>query len=202
MKTITTILLVLTVLCVQAQEKFSAGIQIEGIRSTPKNLFSPYAIMDKEFGAGAGVYFLANIWKSFSANTGLNYRTISYDCFQNNYTNYSSQISSVDSYTYKQNYLVVPVNLRKSFLNNWLFVEPGIELNWILGRENKKPKNEMLWKIGVGSKLGKLNYSLNYLWGNKEQHDMLVEGDKFAPVVYNSRMLQFKVSYPLWQKNK
>ena len=202
MNPIATILLVLTVLCVQAQEKFSAGIQIEGIRSTPKNLFEPWAQMEQSFGAGAGAYFSATIWKSFSANTGLNYRFISYDCFQNNYINYSSQISSVDSYTYKQNYLVVPVNLRKSFLNNWLFVEPGIELNWILGREDKKSKNEMLWKIGIGSKLGKLNYSLNYLWGNKEQHDMLVEGDKFAPVVYKSRMLQFKVSYPLWQKNK
>lgn len=200
MKTITTILLVLTVLCVQAQRKFSAGIQIEGIRSTPKNLVSPFAIMDKEFGTGAGAYFSANIWKSFSANTGLNYRAISYDCLHTNYTNYSNQISSVDSYTYKQNYLVVPINLRKNFLNNWLFVEPGIELNWILGREDKKPKNEMLWKIGVGSKLGKLNYSLNYLWGNKEQSDMLVDGDKFVPVVYKSRILQFKVSYPLWQK--
>lgn len=198
MKTIATILLVLTVLCVQAQEKFSAGIQIEGIQSTPKNLYLFNAIMDKELGAGLGAFFSANIWKSFSANTGLNYRTISYDCFRNNYSN--NQFGSVDSYTYNQNYLVVPVNLRKNFLNNWLFVEPGIELNWILGRKDKKPKNEMLWKIGVGSKLGKLNYSLNYLWGNKEQFDMLADGDKYAPVNYNSRMLQFKFSYPLWQK--
>jgi len=202
MKTITTILLVLTVLCVQAQEKFSAGIQVEGIRSTPKNLFRSYAIMDKELGGGVGVYFSANIWKSFSANTGLNYRFVTYDCNKENYSGYPSQLNSVDSYTYKQNYLVLPINIRKNFLNNWLFVEPGIELNWILSRENKKPKNEILWKIGVGSKLGKLNYSLNYLWGNKEQKDMLIKGDKFAPVVYNSRMLQFKVSYPLWQKNK
>lgn len=200
MKTIATILLALTVLFLNAQEKFSIGMQLEGIYSTPKNLFSSFAIMDKEYGAGAGVFFSANIWKSFSANTGLNYRSVSYDCNKENYSGYPSQLISFDSYTYKQNYLVVPVNLRKNFLNNWLFVEPGIELNWILGREDKKPKNEMLWKIGVGSKLGKLNYSLNYLWGNKAQRDMLVEGDKFAPVVYNSRMLQFKVSYPLWSK--
>lgn len=200
MKTITTILLVLTVLNLQAQEKLSVGIQMEGIRSMPKNIHSFYAIMDKELGGGVGVYFSANIWKSFSANTGLNYRFISYDCSRENYTN--NQIGPADWYTYKQNYIVVPINLRKSFLNNWLYLESGVELNWILGREDKKPKNEMLWKFGVGSKLGKLNYSLNYLWGSKEQEDMLIEGIKFAPVVYKSRMLQLKVSYPLWQKNK
>jgi len=29
---------------------------------------------------------------------------------------------------------------------------------------------------------------------------MLIKDDKFAPVVYNSRMLELKVSYPLLQK--
>lgn len=201
MKTITTILFVLTALCLHGQEKFSAGIQMEGFRSTPKNLYSYCAKMDMEPGGGVGAYFSATIWKLFSANTGLSYRFISYDCYKENYSvGYSSQIVSVDLYTYKQNYLVVPVNLRKSFFDNWLFVESGVELNWILGRESKKPKNEMLWKIGIGSKLGKLNYSFNYLWGNKEQEDLLIEGIKFVPVVYNSRIVQLKLTYPLWSK--
>lgn len=198
MKTITTILLVLTVLFVQGQEKFSVGITAEGIRSTPKNLFASGALMDKPLGGGGGIYFSANILKSLSANTGLNYRAISYDCHRDNYS--GPELVSVDSYSYKQNYLVVPVNLRKHLLNDWLFVETGIEMNWSLGREDKRPKNEMLWKIGIGSKLGNLNYSLNYLWGHKKQIDILNPGADFQVVAYKSRMLQFKVSYPLWQK--
>jgi len=202
MKTITTILLVLTVLCVQAQEKFSAGFQVEGIQSMPKNSnFPSIARMGNSYGGGIGAYFSATIWKSISANTGLNYRTVSYDCSYDIF-NSSGQSSSVGSCTYRQNWLVVPFNLRKSFLNNWLFVEPGIELNWILGHEQMKHKNEMLWKIGIGSKFGKLNYSLNYLWGNKEQLDFLYPDGNFKIVNYNTRMLQLKVSYPLWQKNK
>lgn len=192
----------MTVLCVQAQEKFSAGILMEGIRSTPKNLYFYSAKMSKEYGGGVGVYFSANIWKSFSANTGVNYRQISYNCSYENYSEYPSLPTSVDLYSYKQNCLVVPINLRKNFINNWLFVEPGIELNWILSREDKKPQNEILWKIGVGSKLRKLNYSLNYLWGHKEQVDILNPGPEFKVITYKSRMLQFKGSYPLWQKNK
>jgi hypothetical protein len=85
-------------------------------------------------------------------------------------------------------------------LNGWLFLEPGVELNWVLGRAHKNPKNEILWKFGVGSKLGKLNFSLNYLWSDKEQVDLLIEGIKIAPVVYKIRMLQLKITYPLWQK--
>jgi hypothetical protein len=104
----------------------------------------------------------------------------------------------IDGYKYKQNYLAVPINLRKTFLKNWLFIEPGLEFNWIIGSKNIKQKNEMLWKIGAGSKIGKLNYSLNYLWGNKEQFDILNPGPDFKIVTYKSRMVQLKVSYPLW----
>ena len=194
----------MTVLCLNAQEKFAAGIQVEGIRSTPKNLSSFGAIMNKELGGGVGAYFSATIWKSFSANTGLNYRFISYDCNKENYSGYPSKMVSIDRLSYNQNYLVIPVNIRKSFLNKWLFAETGIELNWILGHENKKPQNEMLWKIGLGSKLGKLNYSLNYLWGNKEQGELIIYGPaeeyKFAPVNYKSRILELKISYPLWKR--
>jgi hypothetical protein len=126
---------------------------------------------------------------------------IQYDEFDKNII-YQVGQTTFDGYRYKQNYLVVPINPRKSFFNGWLFIEPGVELNWILGRPDKTPKNELLWKIGAGSKIGKLNYSLNYLWGNKEQDDMLVDGAKYSPVIYKSRMVQFKVSYPLWGSKK
>jgi len=202
MKTITTVLLLMITLGLNAQEKLSVGIRVEGFNSSPKNLFSPYAHIGQSLGTGAGVYFSAPIWKSFSANTGLNYRFVSYDCSRNNYT--GIQVTSTDQFSYKQNGLVVPINIRKGFMNNWIFAETGIEMNWILNREDKKPKNEMLWKIGVGSKLGRLNYSLNYLWGTQAQTDVItygpVEEYKFTAVEYKNRMLQFTVTYPIWVK--
>lgn len=199
MKTITTILLALTILSLNAQEKLTVGIQIEGIYSTPLNLNFFPAKMNKDFGEGVGVYLSRNIWKSVSVNAGLNYRTITYNHLDQNVMNQTGN-SSLEGYKYKQDYWVVPVNLRKCFLSNWLFIEPGIEFNWIIGRADKDPKMEILWKIGAGSKIGKLNYSLNYLWGNKEQSDFLNPGPDFKVVMYKSRMFQFKVSYPLWQK--
>jgi hypothetical protein len=199
MKTITTILLALAFLSLTAQEKFSMGIQMEGIHSTPENLYSYPAKMDKEFGGGTGVFFSANIWKFLSANTGINYRFITYDEFDKN-VSYPIGYPTLDGYKYNQNYLTFPVNLRGSFFKNWLFIEPGIELTWMLGNEVKDPKYEMLWKIGAGSKIGKLNYSLNYLWGSKEQSDILNPGPDFRVIVYKSRMIQLKVTYPLWSK--
>jgi hypothetical protein len=155
--------------------------------------------MDKEFGGGAGVFLSANIWKYLSANTGINYRFITYDEFDKNVI-YPVGYPTLDGYIYKQNYLTIPVNLRGSFFKNWLFVEPGIELNKILGNEDKKLQNEMLWKIGAGSKIGKLNYSLNYLWGSKVQSDILNPGPDSRIIVYKNRMVQLKLTYPLWQK--
>lgn len=38
MKTIATILLELAIFSLNAQEKFSVGLQVEGIRSMPKNI--------------------------------------------------------------------------------------------------------------------------------------------------------------------
>lgn len=199
MKTITTILLALTVLCVQAQEKFSIGIQMEGIYSTPQNQGLFPAQIDKEFGGSVGMYYSHQIWKSFSANTGLNYRYIQYNKFDKN-VGYPIGYPTLDGFKYKQNYLVLPLNLRKSFLNEKLFIETGMELARILGRDKKDPQTELLWKVGTGSKIGKLSYSLNYIWGNKEQFDILRMEPDYRVVLYKSRMLQFKVSYPLWQK--
>lgn len=197
MKTITTILLVLTVLCVQAQEKFSVGIQMEGIYSMPQNqsLFS--GRIDNDFGGGVGIYYSHQIWKTFSANTGIGYRYIQYNRIDKN-TFYPVGTPTLDSY--KQNYVVLPINLRKSFWNEKFFIEPGIELNRIVGLEYKEPQTELLWKMGAGSRMGKLNYSLNYVWGNQVQTDIL-DLNNFKMAQYKSRMLQLKVSYPLWSKN-
>ncbi len=199
MKTITTILLVLSILFLNAQEKFSFGVQMEGIYSTPQNQGVFPAQIDKDFGGGIGLYFSHQIWETFSANTGLNYRYVQYNKFDKN-VGYPIGYPTLEGFKYKQNYLVLPFNLRKSFLNEKLFVETGVELARILGRDKKDPKTELLWKIGAGSKIGKLSYSLNYIWGNKEQEDILRLEPDLKIVAYKSRMLQFKVSYPLWQK--
>jgi len=191
--------MVLAILGLKAQEKFSMGIQVEGIQSRPENIYFYPAQMDKEFGGGAGVFFAANLWKSFAANTGLNYRFIQYNTFDKNIGHLVGH-PTLDGYKYNQNYLTVPVNLRGDFFNKWLFVEPGIELTWILANEDKDPQFEMLWKIGAGSKIGKLNYSLNYLWGTKEQFDILNSGPDFRVIVYKSRIVQLKVSYPIWSR--
>ena len=185
MKTITTILLALTVLCVQAQEKFSIGIQMEGIYSTPQNQGLFPAQIDKEFGGSVGMYYSHQIWKSFSANTGLNYRYIQYNKFDKN-VGYPIGYPTLDGFKYKQNYLVLPLNLRKSFLNEKLFIETGMELARILGRDKKDPQTELLWKVGTGSKIGKLSYSLNYIWGNKEQFDILRMEPDYRVVLYKS----------------
>lgn len=203
MKTIATVLFLVITLGLHAQEKFSAGVGIEGFNSSPKNLFTPYAHIKQSLGTGAGIYFSATVWKSFSANTGLNYRFVSFDCSRDFYS--GNQLVSTDQFSYKQNTLVVPVNIRKN-INKWLFAETGIELNWILNREVKKPQNEILWKIGLGSKIGRLNYSLNYLWETQEQSDVINYGPaeeyKFAAVKYKNRMLQFTVTYPIWVKKQ
>ncbi|MBA4408624.1 MAG: hypothetical protein Q8S54_05640 [Bacteroidota bacterium] len=201
MKTITAILLVLTVLCVQAQEKFSLSVQLEGVYSMPLTQGSFPVKIEKDFGSGIGLNFSHQIWKTFSANTGLNFRYIQYNRLDKN-VGYPIGYPTLDGYQYKQSYLVLPVSLRKTYLNEKLFLEAGLELNRIFGREKKDPQTELLWKIGAGSKVGKLNYSLNYLWGNKEQEDILRLDPNLKIVAYKSRMLQFEVSYPLWQKNK
>lgn len=199
MKTITTILLVLSILFLNAQEKFSLGVQMEGIYSMPQNQGLFPAQIDKDFGGGVGMYYSHQIWKTFSANTGLNYRYIQYNKFDKN-VGYPIGYPTLDGFKYKQNYLVLPLNLRKSFLNEKLFIETGMELARILGRDKKDPQTELLWKVGAGSKIGKLSYSLNYIWGNKEQFDILRMEPDYRVVLYKSRMLQFKVSHPLWQK--
>ncbi len=198
MKTIATLLLVLSVLCVYAQDRLSIGIKVEGFWFMPHDQKYFGAVMDNSIGAGTGVYFSGNIWKTFSVNTGVGYRFMSNDCTKTNFS--AESTSPADRYSYNQNCLVVPFNLRKNYFNGLLFVEPGFELDWIMGRENREPKHELLWKIGLGSHLGKLEYSLNYLWGSKQQEDMLIEGIKFAPVIYKSRLVQLTVSYPLWGK--
>lgn len=206
MKTITTILLLLIALGLKAQEKFSAGITAEGFISNPKNLNYGFSNIDNGPGTGVGIYFSAQIWKSLSANSGISYRFL-----QNGYAHeqtvtedsYGTVGTGVfDQYKYKQSFLVVPINLRYSLLNNWLFVEPGAEFSWILNRENRKPGNDLLWKIGLGSKLGKLNYSLNYLWGSKAQTDVFLQWTRVDGLTFKNRMVQFKVSYPLWNSKE
>jgi hypothetical protein len=198
MKAITLILAVFSILSLNAQEKFSLGFQVEGILTSPKNN-SNVSTIENSFGSGAGIYFTHGILKSFSLNTGLNYRFIQYNRFDKNVF-YPIGYPTLDGFQYKQNYLVLPVNIRKSFLNEKLFIETGVELARILGRDKKDPQTELLWKIGAGSKIGKLSYSLNYIWGNREQFDVLRLEPDFKVVDYKSRMMQFKVSYPLFGK--
>ncbi len=191
----------MAVLGLKAQEKFSMGVQIEGFHSNPKNL-SDISTMEGSFGVGAGMYVSHIFWKSFSANTGLNYRFVQYDQFDKNIGYPPNSERPFDGYRYNQNSLVIPLNIRKSFFTERLFVEAGLELDRVLNHENKDPKIELLWKIGAGSRIGKLNYSLNYIWGNKEQADVLISDSNYKVITYKSRMLQLKVSYPLLQMNK
>ncbi len=68
MKTSTTILFVLSVLVLNAQQKFSAGIQLEGIYSTPKNL-SIISTMESSFGTGGGIYLHKLLHNSILQNS-------------------------------------------------------------------------------------------------------------------------------------
>ncbi len=202
MKTITTILLLLTFIGLKAQEKFSAGITVEGLSSNPQNLNYDFSNIDSGLGTGIGIFFSTQIWKSLSANSGISYRFLRNDYSHERTTTqdpYGTVGTGVfDQYKYKQSFLVVPINLRYNLLNNWLFIEPGAELSWVLNRGNRRPNNDMMWKIGLGSKIGELNYSLNYLWGSKEQNDVFLQGTRVDGLRFKSRMIQFKVSYPLW----
>ena len=101
MKTIVTVIILVIALGLHDQEKFLAGIRVEGFNSSPKNLFTPYAQIKQSLGTGAGIYFSAIVWKSFSANTGLNYRFVSYDCSREFYS--GNQLISSDQFSsYKQ----------------------------------------------------------------------------------------------------
>jgi len=193
MKTITTVLLLLSILSLNAQNKLSGGIQLEGILSNPQNL-SNTSTIENSFGQGIGLYVSYEFLNSFSVNTGINYRFIQYDRFDKNIHSFINDTRPFDGYNYNQHFLVVPINLRKSFFNEKLFVETGIEFNWILNREEKKPNSDMNYKIGLGSKLGKLDYSLNYIWGNERQSDILKRGTDVKFVSYNTQMLQCKVA--------
>jgi hypothetical protein len=57
MKTITTILLLLSFIGLKAQEKFSVGITLEGVHSSPKNLYVYPTKIAPEFGGGIGAFF-------------------------------------------------------------------------------------------------------------------------------------------------
>lgn len=196
-----------------SQSKLEFGITTEGSLFMPSKTIK-YANANKNgFGAGIGVYASHNIFKWLSADLGLTYR---YTEMQQQYTTYSGAggyslypdyiddpqfISTTGWDKLKMNYLVVPVHL-KLLLTKSYFVRAGIEAAWLANYDRVNEKPEYNWTVGIGSQKHKLNWSVNYIRGFKDQGfgNKTLEADgHYKGAIYRNNMIQLNLSYPIWR---
>lgn len=215
MKKLFTLILVCFAVSGISQSKLEIGITTEGSFFMPSTTIN-YAESNKNgFGAGIGVYASHNIFKWLSADIGLTYRYLE---MQQHYTIYSGAggysdykdpgsiseqpfVSKSGWDKFPMNYFVIPVCMKFNLMNH-LYVSGGIEAAWLTNYNvvNEKPEfNEIL---GIGSHKHKLNWSVNYIRGIKDQgfgnNSMEADGH-YKGAIYRNNMIQLKLSYPIWR---
>lgn len=212
MKKLFTLVLIFITLSGISQSKMEFGITTEGSFFMPSTTINHAEPNKNGFGAGIGIYASHNLLKWLSADVGLTYR---YTQMQQRYTIYSGTggysdlpgsisnpdfVSTTEWDKMPMNYLVVPVRLQFNLMNN-LYVRGGIEAAWLTNYNvvNEKPEfNEIL---GIGCNKHKLNWSVNYIRGMKDQGfgNKTMEADgHYKVAIYRNHMIQLCLSYPLW----
>lgn len=210
-KVLSIFILICLALLGNSQSKTEFGITTEG------SWFIPYQTNGRDwqtkagFSTGVGVYASRNIFWRFSADIGLGYH---YKQMQQHYIIYTG---TDDSYgygygpaniegwkKYDLHYVVVPVHLQL-LTGKYFFLRGGIEASWLTNYDSGNEKGEYNWTTGFGSQKHKLKWSVNYIRGFKEVGFVNglfeIENGKYkSATVYRNQMLQFNLSYPIWQK--
>ena len=203
------VLIITAALCsifslVYSQSKTQLGITVEGLAFMPTTT-SAYSPPNKNgLGSGIGVYASRTISKHFSANIGLAYR---YKEMQQHYVFYSgdgsyspeNKVQGWDNLPLHS--VVVPIHVQL-LLPKSFFVRAGIESDWLINYKIVNDKPEFNWTMGIGSAKYKLNWSLNYIHGFKDQGfgNKTLEADgHFKGSIYRNNMFQLSLSYPIWQ---
>ncbi|MGQ8338085.1 hypothetical protein ACUNWD_16155 [Sunxiuqinia sp. A32] len=226
MKTITFLLL----LCLSfsfsiAQEKGQLGVYTEGGWYTPKD--SPGNSMKDGIAAGIGMYYEFPIHNRFFGSLGVGYRykqnqkyQVEYSYFGDEYggygystygyspygySPYGSNTSAGEWLNFPQHYIVLPAKLKYRLKNNF-FVQSGLEASWLLNYDYVSVKPEFNWSLGLGSKIGDLEWSLNYVRGTKMQGMLNYTNVPDVPIEITkdqglrNRMLMLNLLYPLWKR--
>ncbi len=214
MKTITFIVLLL--LCVSgafAQKKGELGVYTEGSWFMPKEKFD--MPLKNGIGIGAGVYYSRPVIGKLSASIGVGYQfksnkgyTYSLDYYENYYENdygYGGYTGGSYDYgswkTFPQHYLVVPLKFKYTLKNNF-FITSGVDASWLLNYDTVNEKPECNWLVGFGSKIGDLQWTVNYTEGfSKQAFGNFYDGSDIYGEVQGlkNRMLSVNLSYPLWK---
>jgi hypothetical protein len=190
-----------------SQFKTEFGVTTEGAWFMPHGTDSRDWATKAGFGTGIGVYASRNLFWRISADIGLAYR---YKQMQQHYAIYSGTGGYADpSFVTIEgwdklplHYIVVPIHLQMLLIKSF-FIRGGIESTWLMNYEAVNEKPEYNWTLGFGSQKHKLKWSVNYIKGFKDQGfgDRTLEPDgHYRGSINRNNMLQFNLSYPIWQK--
>ncbi|KAB2831993.1 MAG: hypothetical protein F9K48_11320 [Candidatus Brocadia sp.] len=153
-------------------------------------------------GAGFGLYGLMPLYKKWSLLAGAGYRYLNngQSLTWSDEPGYGSDITTYSIFTnYPKHYLLIPVKLRYTTTHS-LYLQSGIETAWLLNYKYTKAKTEYNWTFGVGTGLGQLDWSVQYVQGLTDQ--AIGDSRSGGPneQFFTNRHLSVEVSCPLWKK--
>ena len=193
-----------------AQSKIEVGITAEGswCRKSESAILNIDYGKKTNWGTGMGAYLSVPVWWRFSISSGLGYR---YSEYQKGIPIVTSEILSTGIRYYtscnwiksSRNYIVIPLKVNL-LLSQRFYITGGVEACRLMGYNYIKHNPEYNRIIGFGSRIKQMNWELRYVSGFKEQlgehHNAQGKGINDKWVWYRTSMVQFSLSYPLWQK--
>lgn len=102
---------------------------------------------------------------------------------------------------YPHHYIVVPISLQL-FIYKDFFILAGAESTWLINYNFVDQKPEFNGVVGLGTQMKKFKWSVNYIRGFKDQtfnNEVNYYGGR-TYTTYRNNMVQFSISYALWQK--
>jgi hypothetical protein len=202
------------------QSPFQVGLYTEGGLFFPSEISSESPALKQGLMAGGGLYLATPVIEKFAVSVGVGYR------YKENHQPYSNPISwhppaggGYSPYGYgpeaesepfdglvhswilfQQHYLVVPLRL-KYLVWRQLFVEPGIDVAYLLNYDYIREELELDWTVGLGWEFGRLQCSLSYRHGLMDQAMGNVDGyEEELGQAYRNHTLAMNLSYALWRK--
>ncbi|WP_430973464.1 hypothetical protein [Sunxiuqinia rutila] len=205
-----TLLLLAPVWATFAQSPTQIGIYSEGSWFFPKHDRSTFQSATESLSTGVGMYVSSPIKGRFSASLGLGYR---YKTNQASFLERTDE-GSIDyggeggGYGYStveqkfpQHYFTIPLKLRYTNSRH-LFLESGLEAGWLLNYSRINEKPEYNWLLGIGYSKYRLQGSLSYVQGLKDQGMGKIQNEKLYGQIYRNRMIVLNLSYTLWGHTK
>jgi hypothetical protein len=156
------------------------------------------------YGAGFGLYGLMPVYKKWSLLAGVGYRYLNNGQSMTYADNpgYGSDVRTYTVFTnYPKHYLLIPMKLRYT-TSHKLYIQSGIETAWLLNYTYTKEKTEYNWTIGLGTSLGELDWSVQYVQGLTDQAIGHSKSGGPNEQFFTNRNLSIEVSCPIWKKKQ